>query len=325
MDLQTKFFLFIFLSPIFTVLFFYLWRKERELKIRKAKNSMEISLIELIKIRNFDFLEEDKIREILYHFKNIERNIQLISKLKGNPPRSLYSVVRRTLHLVLEKREVSFLASKEIVQKLINFVYEKALKPRIFESWWATEKDETPHPIYLKIFNIKNAFYQTESLKNDFNDSIISNQFLQSYTQKVINSLDTFSEDKLINNFFSEKDSWPKWIENTQEIKLNELPSGKIEGNVRGVFWLVTDSIANRIRYKLWERFTTYLLDYFGLKSTDISQWKNIEKVQETIYENPQTCFKLPDFIKPVIEEILEIAKKERKKKYQKFLSLNRI
>lgn len=317
MKLQTEFFFIAFLFGFFYV-FWIFYRKK--VKLNKINRLIKFSLSELEKKFKVDFIDEEGIKEITRHFEKIRKNAkELLTYESSLRDKDLYYYLRVYFHIYTENKQL-FLASKETIQKLMSFIYEKALKPHIFKNWWFTDKDKwkkfPDNTILPEKFGI---------LNNEFENWVISNYFLQSYTLKVITYLDISSEDKLINNFFSEKDNWPKWIENTREIKITELPSGKIEGNVRGVFWLVTDSIANRIRYKLWEKFTTYLLDYFDLKSADISKWKNIEKVQETIYENPQTCFKLPKFIKPVIKEILEIAKKERKEKYQKFLNLDKI
>jgi hypothetical protein len=110
-----------------------------------------------------------------------------------------------------------FVASKETVQKFISFIWETALKPRIFEKWWIADMD-------LSRINPKNesSEYITSVLRNDFEDSLISEKFLRGYTEIKLKSLDISQENKLMNNFFSEKKNWPKWIENTKEIKLVE-------------------------------------------------------------------------------------------------------
>jgi serine/threonine protein kinase len=88
-----------------------------------------------------------------------------------------------------------FVASKETVQKFISFIWETALKPRIFEKWWIADMD-------LSRINPKNesSEYITSVLRNDFEDSLISEKFLRGYAEIKLKSLDISQENKFLHN-----------------------------------------------------------------------------------------------------------------------------
>jgi len=91
----------------------------------------------LNKLKSFEksfCLEDKEIQEILKCFESIQKNLLSLTKSKGKTNEFLYSLADTFFSYPSLPSQTNCSASKENIQKLLSFVYEKCLKPYVLEN-----------------------------------------------------------------------------------------------------------------------------------------------------------------------------------------------